>query len=160
MFTNEQYTSLVHKYIDTVFRVALGYTKNPEDAQDITQDVFLALLRESKPFQSEDHVRYWLIRVTVNECKKLFRSAWKGAESFEAYANTVAFPSDEHSDLFYAVMELPVKYRMPIYLHYYEDYSTGEIAQILRVPKGTVCTNLRRGREMLKNLLQEEQRDG
>lgn len=160
MFTNEQFTDLAIKYIDTVFRVALSYTKNPADAEDITQDVFLALFREKREFASDDHVRYWLIRVTVNECKKWFRSAKRVVGSFEEYANGVSFESQRHSDLFYAVMDLPKKYRIPILLYYYEDYTTEEIAAIMKIPKGTVCTNLKRGREMLKKTLEEDEQDG
>lgn len=155
MITKERYTCLVEKYIDTVFRVAFGYVKNPSDADDITQNVFLTLLKERKPFESEEHIRNWLIRVMVNECKKWFRSPWRTALSFEEYAQSLTFDSQAGSELFHAVMEMPVKYRMPIYLHYYEGYSTDEIAAILKIPKGTVCTNLKRGREMLKNQLQE-----
>ena len=160
MFTNEQFTDLVKKYIDTVFRVALSYTKSPADAEDITQDVFLALFREKSEFASDDHVRYWLIRVTVNECRKWFRSAKRFVGSFEEYASAVSFESQRHSDLFYAVMDLPTKYRVPILLYYYEDYATDEIAAIMKIPKGTVCTNLKRGREMLKKTLKEDEQDG
>lgn len=160
MLTNEQFTFLVNKYIDTVFRIAFGYVKNPTDADDITQNVFLALLRERKKFDSEDHIRNWLVRVTINECKKWFRSPWRSTVPFEEYAQSITFESQKHSDLFYAVMTLPVKYRMPIYLYYYEAYSTEEIGGILKLPKGTVCTNLKRGREMLKKLLQEDEHNG
>lgn len=160
MFTNEQFTDLVNKYIDTVFRVAFSCTKNPGDAEDITQDVFLALLREKKPFESDDHVKHWLIRVTVNQCKKWFRSTKRIVGPFEEYANAVPFESPRHSDLFYAVMDLPPKYRIPILLYYYEDYSTDEIAAIMKIPKGTVCTNLKRGRDMLKKSLKEDEQNG
>lgn len=156
MITKEEYTCLAEKYIDMVWRLALGYRKNPADADDITQNVFLALWRNPKAFDSEDHARNWLIRVTVNECRKWFRSPAAKHVSFEEYAQNLVFEAPRGSDLFYAVMELPRKYRMPIYLHYYCGYSTVEIARILKVPKGTVCTNLSRGREMLKELLQEE----
>ena len=160
MFTNEQLTSLVKKYIDTVFRVAFSYTKDSNDAEDITQNVFLALFREQKPFASEEHIKYWLIRVTVNECRKWFRSPWRNVVSVEEYAQVASFESGRHSDLFYAVMDLPVKYRIPIYLYYYESYSTEEIARILKTPKGTVCTNLKRGRDMLKKTLEEDEQNG
>ena len=159
MFTDEQFTDLVKKYIDAVFRVAFGCLKNRDDADDITQNVFLKLYRQQKPFASEDHIRYWLIRVTVNECKSLLRAPWRRTESFEDYAKTLSFQTTAHSELFYAVMELPKKYRLPIYLHYYEGYSTAELAAILGVPKGTVCTNLKRGRDLLRNQLQEADAD-
>lgn len=157
MFTNQQYTCLVKKYIDTVFRVALNYTKSMPDAEDIVQNVFLALLRQTKPFDSEEHIRAWLIRVTVNECKKWHRSPWRRHISFEEYAAALPDVADSHKDILRAVLALPRKYRLPIYLYYYEEYSTQEIADLLKIPKGTVCTNLSRGREMLKLQLMEDE---
>lgn len=155
MLSSEQFTCYAEAYIDTVFRVAYNYLKSPADADDVTQNVFLKLLREKKPFDGEAHVKNWLIRVTINECKNLVRSRWWRMESFEEYAATLTFENKAHSELYYAVMALPKKYRLPIYLHYYEEYSTQEIAQLLRLPKNTICTQLKRGREMLRKLLQE-----
>ncbi len=155
MLNRTDYTHLVETYIDTVFRTALNYTGHPSNAEDITQNVFLALLREKKPFASEEHIKYWLIRVTINECKKLFRSPWNRTVPLEEYAQSLSFPTPEHSELFYALMELPKKYRIPIYLYYYEEYSTEEIGKLLKLPKGTVCTYLHRGRQALKLSLQE-----
>lgn len=155
MMSNEQFTCLAETYIDTVYRVAFNYLKSSADAEDVTQSVFEKLLRQSKPFDGEDHVKHWLIRVTVNECKNLVRSKWWRRESFEDYAATLPFEEPGHSDLFHAVMALPKKYRLPIYLHHYEGYSTEEVAEILKIPRGTVCTQLMRGREMLKKMLTE-----
>ncbi len=155
MFTDEQFTALAKKYIDTVFRVALNYLKNASDADDVTQNVFLKLWKEKKPFESEEHIRFWLIRVTANECKSMLRSSWRRTESFEDYAGTLRFQTQEHSELFYAVMDLPQKYRVPIYLYYYEGYSTEEIGRILKLPQKTVVTHLYRGRKLLKEELQE-----
>lgn len=155
MFTDEQFTCLAKKYIDTVFRVALNYLKNGTEADDVTQNVFLKLWKEKKPFDNEEHIRNWLIRVTINECKSLLRSNWRSRESFEDYAAKLSFVTPEHSELFYAVMDLPQKYRMPIYLYYYEDYSTEEVAKILGIPRATVGTQLRRGRQLLREILQE-----
>ncbi len=156
MMTNEQFTDCARRYLDTVFRVALNYLRSGADADDVTQNVFEKLLKEKKEFESDSHIKNWLIRVTINECKNLVRSRWWHTASFEDYAATLTFDSPGHSDLFYAVMDLPKKYRLPIYLHYYEEYTTSEIAEILRLPKNTVCTQLRRGRELLRASLQEE----
>ncbi len=160
MLTDEQVRFLTEKYIDTVYRVALNGTRNPTDAEDVTQNVFLALLRNRPVLESEDHARFWLIRVTLNECKKLFRSPWRSMAALEDYAQNLAFTEPSHSDVFLAVMSMPVKYRMAVYLHYYEGYSTEEIAALMKIPKGTVCTNLKRGRELLKSLLKEEEHNG
>lgn len=153
--TDTEFTQLTTKYINTVYRVALTRMKNVTEAEDITQNVFLKLYREPKPFASEAHVKHWLIRVTVNECNTLFRNPFRAAEDIADYANTLRFETPEQSDLFDAVMALPEKYRLPIFLYYYEDYSTAEISKLLKLPVPTVITRLRRGRERLKQHLQE-----
>lgn len=155
MLTNEQFTACVRRYLDTVYRVALNYIKSPADADDVAQDVFLKLLGEQKDFESEAHLRNWLIRVTINQCKNLTRKHWWRQENIDDYAATLSFDDPKHSDLFEAVMALPKRYRLPIYLHYYEEYTTQEIAELLNIPKNTVCTQLRRGRELLKESLTE-----
>lgn len=159
MLTNQQFTCLVNKYIDTVFRVALNYTKSVPDAEDITQNVFLALLREKKDFDSDEHIRAWLIRVAVNECRKWHRSPCRKHVPFAEYAASLPQATEKDREILDAVMALPRKYRLPIYLYYFEEYSTQEIADILRIPKGTVCTHLSRGREILKLSLQEDEDD-
>ena len=155
MMNDEQFTRLIKRYIDTVFRVALNYLKNPADAEDVTQTTFEKLLKEKRSFESDEHIRNWLIRVAVNECKRLLRSPWRRVEPIEDYLTAVEFDNPAHAELYRAVMGLPKKYRMAIYLHYYEGYSTQEIGQILHIPKNTVCSHLKRGRELLKLELQE-----
>jgi RNA polymerase sigma-70 factor (ECF subfamily) len=154
MFTDEEFNNLVKTYMDTVFRLALNYVKCYQTAEDITQNVFIKLFHSNKSFESENHIRYWLIRVTINECKKILLSPWRKIVPIEEYMDTVSFPSQEHSDLFYAVMSLPKKYRVVIYLHYYEEYSTEEISKLLGVPSATVRTQLKRGRALLKSNLE------
>ncbi len=153
--TNEQFSGYAERYIDTVFRVAFNYLRSSTDADDVTQNVFEKLLNETIIFESDHHVKNWLIRVAINECKNVVRSRWWKAEAFEDYAANLTFDNPSHSELFYAVMALPKKYRIPIYLHYYEGYNTVEIGAILKVPKNTVCSQLKRGRELLRESLQE-----
>ena len=141
--------------MDMVFRLAFNYMKSASDADDVTQNVLLRLLKNGKPFASGEHARYWLVRVTVNECRRALRSPWRRVGDIGEYAESLQFETPEHSELFYAVMELPEKYRTAIYLHYYEGYSTKEIAEIIGVPAATVRTRLRRAREQLKTGLKE-----
>ena len=155
MFTDEQYTCLVKKYIDTVFRVALNYLKIRADAEDVCQNVFCKLLQQKKPFESEEHIRSWLIRVCINECKNILRSPWHRRENLEDHTPQLVFTKDGRGELYYAVMELPVHYRVPLYLYYYEGYSTQEIATMLGMPKNTVCTRLSRARQLLRKGLEE-----
>lgn len=157
MFTDEQFICLAQTYMDTVFRVAFNYLKNRAEADDVTQTVLLKLYQSNREFESELHIKHWLIRVAINECKKTVLSPWRRTEPLEDYAASLSFTTPEHSELFFATMALPKKYRMAIFLHYYEDYSTQEIAQVLNIPKATVCTHLKRGRELLKNKLLEAQ---
>lgn len=159
MFTTEQLTCLVKKYIDTVFRIALNQTRSVPDAEDITQNVFLALLRQKRDFDSDEHVKAWLIRVTVNESKKWHRSPWRKHTPLEEYAASLPDFTERDREILDAVVALPRKYRLPIYLYYYEEYSTAEIAEILKIPKGTVCTYLSRGRELLKMEFREDEDD-
>lgn len=152
---NREFESIARRYMDMVFRLAFSYMKSSSDADDVTQNVLLRLLRNTKPFESDEHARFWLVRVTVNECKRALRSPWRRAGDIEEYANELHFETGEHSELFYAVMGLPEKYRTAIYLYYYEDYSTDEIAQLTNTPAATVRTRLRRGRELLRAGLEE-----
>lgn len=152
---NREFELLARRYMDMVFRLAFSYMKSASDADDVTQNVLLRLLRSTKPFESEEHARFWLARATMNECKRALRSQWRKAGDIEEYANELHFETQEHSDLFYAVMELPEKYRTAIYLYYYEDYSTDEIARLTGTPAATVRTRLRRGRELLRAGLEE-----
>ncbi len=148
------YDDIADKYIDTVYRLALSRTKSPENAEDITQEVFLKLMQTNKKFDSEEHVKAWLLRVTINCTKDLFLSSW--FRKTEALDDNLSFEHEEKSDLYYALMRLPQKYRTVIHLHYYEGYSIKEIADMTKTAEGTVKSQLHRGRDMLKSLMREE----
>lgn len=134
------------RYTDMVYRIALHSTSNLEDAEDITQEVFLRLLDSSKRFESEEHLKAWLIRVAINTCHSHFRGrreipVEQLPEQGEAAPETPVL--DE-------VRLLPEKYRNAIYLHYYEGYTAKEIAGILHTRQNTVLSWLKRGRELLR----------
>ena len=153
--TDEQFVPLAEEHIDMVFRVAYSYLKSHADAEDVTQEVLLQMYQTETAFESGDHIKNWLIRVTINRCKMLFRSPWRRVEALEDYAEALGFEEPEYTGLFTAVMRLDRKYRVPIYLFYYEGYSTREIAGILGLPENTVSTRLRRGRDRLRQQLTE-----
>ena len=159
MLTHERFAHLAEKYADTVFRVAFSYLKSREDADDVTQEVFIKLYSVDTEFESEEHIRNWLIRVTINQCRKQFRSPWRRLENIDDYAATLSFEDDNDRDLFRAVMELEQKYRSVIFLYYYIGYSTAEIADILRIPVNTVSTRLSRARARLRTMLAEVEHD-
>ena len=151
-----EFTAFAEKYMDTIYRVAYSWTKNSDDANDVTQDVLLQLYKTTKEFESDSHLKNWLIKVTVNQCKMLFRSPWRKMEDIGEYADTLGFEEKSHLDLFRAVMNLDKKYRVPLLLFYYEGYSTAEIASILGIPEKTVSTRLFRAKARLKDDLKEE----
>ncbi len=154
--SKEEFIAIAKRYTDTIYRVAYSWTKNSHDANDVTQDVLIQLYKTEKEFETDSHLKNWLIRVTVNQCKMMFRSHWNHMEDISEYANTLGFEDESYLDLFQAVMELDKKYRVPILLFYYEGYSTAEISTILEIPEKTVSTRLFRAKKKLKDYLEEE----
>ena len=156
----EELRAAVEKNRDLVFRIAYTYLRDAADADDVTQDVFVKLLRREGSFESGEHLRNWLVRVCVNECRSLFRRPWRRVEDIEAYANSLRMPSEGHAELLTSVMRLPEKYRVPLVLHYYVGLSTGEVAELLRLPGATARTRLARARGRLREMLAEDVAQG
>ncbi len=151
-----EYIRIVHQYLDTVYRVALSGCKNPQDAEDIVQCTFLKLLERNPEFKDEEHIRKWLIRVTINETNSLWRSSWrKKVISLEETQTEPEFLEPEYNELFHAVQKLSSKYRKVIYLYYYEGYSIKEIAELLHISETAIQTRLMRAREKLRQQLKE-----
>lgn len=144
------------KYKDNIYAIAFNYFKNRQDAEDVVQEVFLKYHRSDKEFETPEHIRNWIIRVTVNECKNVTLSSWfKKREPLRDYEQQADFEEPEESRLFECVMKLPRKYRSVLHLFYYEDYTVKEIAKILDISESTVTTRLARGRNKLKKELKE-----
>lgn len=156
MPNTEPFAQTAQQYMDMIFRLAFSCLKSQADADDVTQTVLLRLYENRKPFASEAHRRRWLVRVTLNECRKFWRSPWRHTEDFAACAETLTFENPAHSEVFDAVMALEAKYRVVVYLYYYEGYSLADIAALLHLPAGTVGTRLSRARAQLKQTLSEE----
>ena len=147
-------------YRDNIFAIGLNYFGDPSDADDIVQETFYKLSKSRSDFESEEHVRNWLIRVAVNECKRISLSFWrKKRRPLEEYIEAVTFDSSDEGELFSEVMKLKPKYRQVIHLFYYEGYSTGEISELLKISQSAVTTGLARARNQLKEHLQEVWRD-
>lgn len=148
-----QYIHAVERFSNTVYHAAYQYCGNTSDTEDITQNTFLKLLLTDKPFEDEEYLRRWLIRVAVNEAKNLNISFWKrkitAMEQSQEKAIEPKLP-EENQTLLNALLRLSPKCRIVIYLYYYEEYSTKEIAQILNIKETTVQTRLMRARKKLK----------
>ena len=149
--------TVVEKYKQNMFAAAFSVCSCREDAEDVVQDAFIKYHTSVKEYESAEHIKSWLIRVTVNRAKDIASSYSKrNSVPLEEYAASIPFESNEESDLFYAVMKLDKKYRTAIHLFYYEDYSIEEIADILGKSPGTVKSRLSRARQKLKEMLKEE----
>ena len=154
--SEEEFTGYAQEFAGTVYRVAFHTCKNAADSEDVLQDVLLKLYQEKTPFESREHVRRWLIRVAVNQSRKLLRSAWfRRSRPLEDCAALLEEAAPEESGVFQAVMNLPQKYRMPLYLYYYEGYAVREVASLCGLKESTVSTRLQRARQKLKQMLEE-----
>ncbi|MCL2633742.1 MAG: sigma-70 family RNA polymerase sigma factor [Oscillospiraceae bacterium] len=147
----------VETYRPAIFRIAYGYTGSYEDSEDISQEVFLKLFKSNKQFKNEEHKKAWLIRVTINASKDLLRTSWRKKRAELPPENTPYYSDVQERELFDCVMRLPVNYRTPVYLYYYEDYTIGDISQLTGISKSAVTTRLARARDMLKKTYVKEE---
>ena len=155
----QAFMDAVTRHQDMVYRIALHWFGVPQDAEDAVQEVFLRLYTEKKPFDGPEHLRRWLIRVTVNVCKDALKSPWrKRRVPLESIPEPV-FEQQEQRELYREVLALPEKYRTVLGLYYYEELSTKEIAALLGIRQTAVTTRLARGRELLKQRLTEVWQD-
>ena len=145
----------VREYTQMVLNIAYTYTKNSHDAENIAQDFFLSLYRNMWKIGSDEYMKAWLIRVTINKSKNHMKTAWIRKRS-EMPNVQQDLPTNETGDLLNAVLSLDVKYKIPIYLMYYEGYSIKEISEIVKIKPATIGTRLKRGREILKTLLGDD----
>lgn len=144
----EDVDHILNKYARTVYRLALSRTKNTHDAEDILQEVFMKYMKANIDFESEDHRKAWLIRVTINSSKNLLTSAWfRRTTKLE---DNISINMEENSEVYKYVLDLPPKYRTAIHLFYYEDMTTLEISKVLDTKESTVRSQLHRARNLLK----------
>lgn len=159
--TNAQYNACVEKYLNMVYRISFHYFGNREDAEDVSQDVFIKLYSCKKQFTNDDEMKAWLIRVTSNTCHSYFRNPFRKRrlELDEMEWEKLSDSSSSEQDvinrkvIFDAVMSLPEHYRIVVYLFYYEEYSISQISDVLKIKETTIQTRLSRAREKLKKIL-------
>ena len=147
MDRTSQAEETVRRYSDMVYRLAFARTGNTADAEDVYQEVFLRYLRSDPQITSEEHRKAWLLRVTVNKCKNLYR-----AKRRTEVPLTEAIPAPEAAEpsVLDEVRALPAPYRSTLYLHYFEGYTAAEIGRILGAKRNTVLSWLARGRQALR----------
>jgi RNA polymerase sigma factor (sigma-70 family) len=134
-----------------VYRLCFTYMKNQAEAEDCTEDVFVKVLTGGFTFHDEAHEKKWLTVTTVNPCKDRLKHWWRRQVTPIDEASEIpdenAAPIDETLEV---VKQLPTKYKDVIYLHYYMEYKTDEIAAMLKKPPSTIRNHLREARELLR----------
>lgn len=150
----QYFSDMYEKHSKSVYGVCLLYLKNKDDAEEAVAESFIRLMEHRKEFESEDHAKAYLMKTSVNICKNILKSAWKKSvihdEEVLMYMST-----DEEKGLMEEVLELPPKYRVIIYMHYYQGYKAQEIADMMNISLSAVLSRLSRGRKKLKDILLE-----
>ena len=148
-YTFEQ---IVHKFSDTVTGICVMRLQNIADSEDCYQNVFYKLYYKSPEFESEEHLKAWIIRVTIHECASYMRKNRKQIPNDKINNEYITFDDNDSYDISWALKKAPEKYREVLYLYYYEQYKVRKIAVILDTKENTVKSLLKRGREILKSV--------
>ena len=150
---DEEYIRIFTLFKNDIYRLAYSYTKNYSDTDDIVQSVFIKLYKNFDKFADDTSIKKWLTKVTINECRTLFLSAWKRKvfPITDKEENIVEEKKDD-SSLIDSLMQLPKKYRIVLFLFYYEDYKIKEISEILNLNESTIKTRLSRAKSLLKDV--------
>lgn len=143
----------IDMYTDTLYRIAYTYSGNRSDAEDIVQEAFLKYIKKKSKFDSDEHEKAWLIRVTINLCKDYLKSFWH--KNTTELTEDVIVPQEENRQIWDSVRRLSPKYRIVIELYYREGYSIKEIAMILKKNPSTIGNQLSRAKRLLEKMLRE-----
>ncbi len=157
-----QFETLYERYANDVLRVSYFYLGDRQQAEDVTQDVFIRLLTAAPDLRPGSE-KAWLLKVALNRCRDIWRAAWVKRVVLGSPALELAPAPDqmddrlERQELLAAIRRLPADFRDAILLHYYQGYAINEIAEMLNVPEGTISSRLSRGRKKLEELLKESE---
>ena len=150
----EQLTAYAEKYRNDVFRAAYSYVRNYADSEDIMQEAFLRLYKSDKNFASDENVKAWLLRVTINISKDYLKSSWHHKHT--ELQESMSYEDKHDSSLEEAMEKLKPDYRIAVYLHYYMGYSVKETAKLIGISEANAKIRLKRGRDALRNFLTEK----
>ena len=156
IYTQEKFCEIYNKYADMVYRICFMMLKEQSSAEDATQNVFIKFIKASKEYQSENHLKASLIVIAKNECKNHLKHWWNSKrDSFEDITEPSYNDKHEDSDIKDAINKLPDKYKIPVYLFYYEGYTTEEISKMLKINHSTIRSHLLEARKRLKVIIEE-----
>lgn len=155
LLDREDFERVARENAQRLYAHAAVMLRSASDAEDAAEEAVYQLFKRAKPFESEEHCRAWLIRVTVNASLKILRRRKRYSNDTEELEKiTAQFEYPEQSELFTAVSELEEKYKAVVLLYYYENMSAEEIAKTLKISVTAVTTRLDRARKQLKEKLE------
>ena len=154
--SREELTALYRRHFKMVYQICLVLMKNVPDAEDAAQTVFRKVMEYVKPFRDPEHEKAWLIVTARNECKNQLKHWWRTRRDSEEALYSLTWEQPADGLVWEQVCALPEKHRLVIYLHYYQGYTTDEIAQMLGDNPATVRSRLVQARKKLKLRLEAE----
>ncbi|EKB5565506.1 sigma-70 family RNA polymerase sigma factor [Listeria monocytogenes] len=165
--TEQIISQLMDNYSDDVLHLVFSYVKNRTTAEDLTQEIFIKCYEKLDQFNNKSSIKTWLYRIAINHCKYYLGSwhyrklnfndkIWDYLPSKSKHVEEEIISKDVANSLMSAVMDLPVKYREVVFLHYYEELSLANISKITGVNSNTLKTRLKQARELLKNKMKKE----
>lgn len=143
---------LINQYADMVLQIAYQNLYNKSDSEDVTQEVFIKLMRNIDSLKTKEHIKAWLIRVTINLAKDYNKSLWN--KNTTELDEELKYYDNDTRDIFKELSKLSPEYRNIIYLYYYQGYKIKEISKILEMNQNTVSSYLTRARKELKDILE------
>jgi len=157
MTMSDLFMEIFDKYQCDVYRLIYSYTLNVQDTEDILQRTFIKLYRNIDKFNSSNEdVKKWLFRVAINDSKNMLKSMWRMKKvNLEDYDN-IAGADKDNNNLLKSLNHVGIKYRVPLYLYYFEGYSIKEIAELMNLSESGIKSRLKRGKEKLKKEMEEE----
>ena len=148
----EYFEAVYEEYADDLYRLCLVYLKKREDAEEAVTDAFIRLMERKPAFENKSHEKAWLMKTAVNICKNMHKSAWfRNVIPNDEVLSYMTTP--EEISIMEDVLSLPTKYRVIIYMHYYQGYKAAEIALMLNMNESTVLSRLSRGRRQLRDII-------
>ena len=155
MENDSKYRKLIDEYADIIYKIALSYLRNRDDAEDIVQEVFMKYMSNKKPFKDNTHKKNWLIKVAINLCYNEIHKRKMVSRKIIDKTNCFEFMTEQENTIYSYLNKLDDKYKIVFELYYFHDYKTKAISNILRITEVAVRTRLKRARRMLKKYIEE-----
>jgi RNA polymerase sigma-70 factor (ECF subfamily) len=153
-YSNSHLEEAMQIYSQMIIKIACQYVRNKQDAEDIMQEVFIKFITCNKIFDEQEHLKAWLIRVTINMCKNHLKSSW--TKKRVSLTNDMYTFNNSEVAIMEELFLLPPKHRIILYLYYYEEYNLKEISLILNKNINTIGSQLQRARKKLKFIIDEK----